>query len=480
MKKHLLSLSAISSRRRFGIFSLGAPVIVCFLALSLGPNQIQATTLLDPDVENSTTHFGYSIAVIDDIDADGVPDLAVGAPFQDGDFGNIDPGFGVPQNVGKVFLLSGANLAVIRPLNDPQFQVVQNLKFGGQFGSSVAAVADVNGDGVIDLLVGVPHHNVATEDDNLVNAGRAFLFSGKDGSLLFTLDDPTPAEGARFGFAVAGLGDANGDGVPDLLVSAPKKDVSEDLPDVGTAYIFSGSDGSLIRSLNPPSQGGAEANGRFGSAVAAAGDVDRDGVSDILIGAPGNSHAFVLSGATGAVIFTIADPVTEQLPSFGFAVAAGKDLNNDGVPDFAIGAPLSSGLKGAAYAFSGADGTLLRRLRSPSQKFAKFGSSIALSSDFTGDGRPDIVVGAPDESANGLLNAGKAYIFNGAAGRLFQSVTSAEPKAFAGFGFVVAAGALNTNGTLQTIIGVPFEDADLIDENGDLVTHLQIGQIEIQ
>jgi hypothetical protein len=479
MKKSPLFSSAISSRRGFIILSSGALVFASLVALALNPNRIQAATLLDPDPENSTTHFGYSIVVIDDIDADGVPDLAVGAPFQDGDFASSNHGFGVPQNVGKIFLLSGANLGVIRQLNDPQFQVVQNLKFGGEFGSSLAAVTDVNGDGVTDVLVGVPHHNVETDDEDLVNAGRAFLFSGKDGSLLFTFDDPTPSEGARFGFAVAGLRDVNGDSVSDLLVSAPKKDVSEDLPDAGRVYIFSGRDGSLIRSLNPPAQGGAEANGRFGSAVAELGDVDRDAVSDILIGAPGNSKAFVLSGATGAVIFTIAAPVTEKLHSFGFAVAAGKDLNHDAVPDFAIGAPLNSELKGAAYMFSGADGSLLRRLRSPAQKFAKFGSSIGLSSDFTGDGRPDIVVGAPDESANGLLNAGKAYIFDGANGRLFRTIISAEPKAFAGFGSVVAAGALNANGTVQTIVGVPFEDADL-DENGDVVTHLQIGQIEIQ
>ncbi len=477
MKKLSLVSSTIPSRRSF--LSAGAPVIACLIALALTSNRIQATPLLDPDPENSTTHFGYSIVVIDDIDADGVPDLAVGAPFQDGDFPSSNRGFGVPQNVGKVFVLSGANLGVIRQLNDPQFQVVQGLKFGGEFGSSMATVADVNGDGVTDVLIGVPHHNVETDDDDLVNAGRAFLFSGKDGNLIFTLDDPTPAEGARFGFAVAGLGDVNGDSVPDLLVGIPKKDVSEDLPDVGSAYIFSGSDGSLIRALNPPAQNGAEANGRFGSALADAGDVDRDGVSDILIGAPGNSHAFVLSGATGAVIFTVASPVTEPLHSFGFAVAAGKDLNHDGVPDFAIGAPLSNDLKGAAYTFNGADGTLLRRLSGSAQKFAKFGSSIILSPDFTGDGRTDIVVGAPDESANALLNAGKAYIFDGSSGRLFKSVTSAQPKAFAGFGSVVAAGALNTNGTLQIIVGAPFEDADL-DEHGDIVTHLQIGQIEIQ
>lgn len=459
---------------------LFAPRVILAVVLpGLCVSAVWGTTLLDPKPEHSTTHFGYCIAVVGDIDGDGVPDLAVGAPFQDGDFDSSTVGFGPPQNVGKIFIISGATLGEITRLNDPQFEMVQDLKFGGQFGSSIAAVGDVNGDAVPDILVGVPHHIVPGDDENEINAGRAFFFSGKDGTLLFTLDDPAPEEGARFGFAVAGLGDVNGDQVPDLLVGVPKKDVSEDLPDVGTAYIFSGRDGSLIRSLNPPSQGGSEANGRFGEAVANAGDVGHDGVSDILIGTPGGSRAFVFSGATGTLIFTITSPAPERLPSFGFAVAGGRDLNGDGAPDFAIGAPLQNSLKGAAYIFNGSDGTLQRRLRTPSQQFSRFGAAITLSLDVTGDGKSDVLVGAPDQTVNGLLNAGEAFIFSGANGKLFRSITSAAPKAFAGFGSVVTTADFNSDGVLETVVGTPNEDADL-DENGDVVTHLQIGQIEVQ
>src|SRR5215467_6621707 len=215
-----------------------------------------AATLLDPRPEDSTTHFGRSIAVVSDIDGDGIADLAVGAPFQDGDFDSTQRGYGLPLNVGKVYLVSGASLSEIRRLEDPQFQMVQELLFGGQFGASVAAAGDLNNDGITDILVGVPDHIVPVVDDSLINAGRAFVFSGSDGSILFTLDDPTPEEGARFGFAVAGIGDVNNDGVPDLVVGVPKKDSPDGLADVGTVYILSGADGTLIRSLNPPSQGG--------------------------------------------------------------------------------------------------------------------------------------------------------------------------------------------------------------------------------
>jgi len=434
-----------------------------------------AATLLDPRPEDSTTHFGRSIAVVGDIDGDGIADLAVGAPFQDGDFDSTQRGYGLPLNVGKVYLVSGASLSEIRRLDDPQFQMVQELLFGGQFGASVAAAGDLNNDGITDILVGVPDHIVPVVDDSLINAGRAFVFSGSDGSILFTLDDPTPEEGARFGFAVAGIGDVNNDGVPDLVVGVPKKDSPDGLADVGTVYILSGADGSFIRSLNPPSEGGLEANGRFGAAVANAGDVDKDGVSDVLIGAPGRGRAFVFSGATGALIFTFVSPVVERIPSFGFAVAAGKDLNHDGIPDFVVGAPLQDQLAGAAYLFNGANGKPLRKLQADRQPFAKFGSSIALIEDATGDGRPDILVGAPDHTVNGAQNAGEAFIFSGSNGKLFKTVTSAAPTPFAGFGYAVSAADTNGDGILETIIGAPFQDADLIDG-----THLQIGQIEVQ
>lgn len=453
---------------------------VALLFSALFATAMLAATLLDPRPEPSTTHFGRSIAIVGDIDGDGIPDLAVGAPLQDGDFENVHRAFGLPQNVGKVYLISGASLSVIRELNDPDFQRRQDQMFGGQFGTSVAAVGDLNKDGITDILVGVPHHIVPVEDDSLINAGRAFVFSGADGSILFTLDDPTPEEGARFGFAVAGIGDVTNDGVPDLLVGVPKKDGSGGLVDVGIVYIFSGAEGTLIRSLKPPSQGGLEPGERFGAAVANAGDTDEDGVSDVLIGAPGGSRAFVFSGRTGALLFTLLSPVVERLPSFGFAVAGGKDLNRDGIPDFAVGAPLHDGLTGAAYIFNGTNGKLQRKLQAAPQDFAKFGSSIILSDDITGDGRPDILVGAPDHTVNGLPNAGEAFIFSGATGRLSRTVTSTAPTAFASFGYALGTADTNRDGTLETIIGVPFQDADLPGADGDIETHLQIGQIEIQ
>ena len=449
------------------------------LTLMLSPflvATLQASTLLDPQPEHSSTLFGYSVAVVGDIDGDGVADLAVGAPFQDGDFPGA-PGFGPPQNVGKVFLISSRTLAVIGKLKDPEFEMVQPQKFGGQLGFSVAAAGDVNGDGVPDILVGVPHHIVLGQggEEDVVNAGRAFVFSGNNGNVLRTLDDPIPQEGARLGFAVAGLEDVDSDGIPDLLVGAPGKD-TPDVEDsqVGIAYVFSGRNGSVIRSLKFPSPGPSDAGANFGAAVANAGQ------HKVLIGAPRRGRAFVFNAATGALKFTIHSPITERQPSFGFAVAAGKDLSGDGTPDFAIGAPLLNNLHGVVFIFSGIDGSLQRTLRSPdSQAFARFGASIFLSSDVTGDGRPDILVGAPEQNARGELKAGQVFIFRGNGSR-FRAITSTTPQAFAGFGYSVATGDFNGDGIPEPVIGVPFENADLLDPGGDVETHLQIGQIEVK
>jgi hypothetical protein len=469
-----------SSRRI--IPRVGAPVTILALMFSgLLITGAWASSLLNPEPEDSSTRFGQSVAVIGDINGDGVPDLAVGTPFQDGDFDSGN-GFGPPQDVGKVWLINGASLSVITQLNDPFFQVPRSFpKFGSFTGFSVASTGDLNHDGVSDVLVGVPHHS--NFDIDAINSGQAFVFSGANGSVLFTLTDPDEDEGNRMGYAVAGLGDVNGDGVRDLLVGIPKKD-SEDglLKDIGSAIIFSGANGSLIRSLNPPDQGGAEANGRFGTAVADAGDVNHDGKDDILIGAPGDRRAYVFNGATGALIFTInspASPAQEKIPSFGAAVAGGQDLDGDGTPDFVIGAPLQNSLRGAAYIFKGSNGTLLRRLSGPSQAFAEFGTSVAVSPDITGDGRPDVLVGAPDVTVNGLQNAGQVFVFRGSNGRLSRTLSSEEPTAYSGFGFAVTTGDFNGNGTPEIVIGVPFQDANL-NEGGDIHTHLQIGQIEIQ
>jgi hypothetical protein len=457
-----------------------APIFILPLAIiSFLITGVSANTLLDPLPENSTTRFGQALVTLGDVNGDGIPDLAVAAPFQDGDFVSTERGYGKPQNVGKIFILDGSTLFLLNILNDPEFEQTQSQHFGGQLGSSLSPVADLNGDGIPDLLAGVPHHVADPDaDEAKISAGEAFVFSGKDGTVLFTLTDPTAAEDDKMGTAVAALGDVDGDEIADLLVGVPGKDIGgeDGLSNVGLAYIFSGKTGQVILTLNHPDEGGAEAGAAFGTAVANAGDIDGDGVTDALIGAPGESQAFVFNGKTGSLIFTLVSPFTETFHSFGAAVAGGKDFNRDRKPDLVVGSPARENFQGAAYIFNGSDGSLQRTLLPATrQPFAQFGASLFVSDDLTGNRRPDVAVGAPGQNVNGLLQAGAITVFDGRRGRIFQTLSSAAPQANAAFGAGLTTADFDSDGVATVVAGTPNRDAEI-----DSVAHLAIGEVEIQ
>jgi hypothetical protein len=470
--------------RSMSIRNLAVVVFISALVIVGGRGvgaSLSVQTVNNPKPLNSSTLFGRAVAIVGDINHDGVPDIAVGTPFQDGDIPSTNPGFGPPQNVGKVFILSGTDQHVLLELNDPEFQVAQARKFGGEFGASVASVGDINGDGVPDIIVGIPHHQTNVVNGNNVhivdNGGRAIVFSGADGSVLHIFDDATLQDNARFGDAVSGLGDVNGDGVPDLLVGVPRRDVGS-VVHVGQVLVYSGKDGSLIRTLSDPSPATLA---QFGASVVSAGDINGDGISDIIVGAPGQNCAYVFSGANGSLLFTLANPVPQPHPSFGLAVAGGKDLNGDGVPDIVVSAPLLSvngnNLQGRVFVFSGKDGTLIRTLDNPVPlAFSKFGASVALIPDVNGDGRADIMIGAPDQNVNGVLHAGEVFFFSGADGSVLQSLPPPAPQAFGGFGSAVAAADLDGDGTPDPVVGSPFVDLP-ITKNGHVETHLQQGVV---
>jgi hypothetical protein len=137
-----------------------------------------------------------------------------------------------------VWLLGGAlaseGQTLLFRLDDPKPQE------SASFGSALAAVGDVDGDGVPDLAVGAPGQEVAGRNSQ----GQVSVLSGATGSLLHTLDDPTPRAGASFGSALAAVGDVDGDGVPDLAVGAPGQNVyhredQERVRGQGRAFLFS-------------------------------------------------------------------------------------------------------------------------------------------------------------------------------------------------------------------------------------------------
>lgn len=451
--------------------------------------------MLDPDPEPSSTLFGYAVASLGDVNGDSVPDYAVGAPYQDGDFVSKATGFGYPQNVGKVFVIDGATFAILSEMNDPEFEVIQDQHFGGQLGHSLSVSADINGDGIADLIVGAWHHieNPDDKENKLIDAGKALVFSGSDGALLFTFKDPEAQEEGHFGTAVAALGDVDSDGVADFVVGADGKDIGGGgsssvkpdgmqspgeeggTPNVGQAFVFSGKTGLLIRTLNHPADGYSAAGAAFGSAVANAGDLNQDGVTDIVVGAPGKAQVFVFNGKTGDELYEIDSPTIDTRPSFGAAIAGGKDFNKDGRPDIVVGAPLQASNRGAVYVFNGRDGDLIRTLTAPIvQDFAQFGASVYASTDVTGDKRADIIVGAPGQNVNGAFGAGQAYVYDGARGRLKTTLSSGNPQDNAGFGSSVTSVIFNGSKVATPVVGAPYQSANI-----DSIARLQIGQIEI-
>jgi hypothetical protein len=355
-------------------------------------------TFSSPNSQVSGT-FGFSVSGVADTNGDGVPDLLVGAYKEDA--GATD--------AGRAYLFSGATGALLRTLASP------NPEVNAWFGYEVSGVPDVNGDGRGDLLVGA-----AFEDAGASDAGRAYLFSGATGALLRTLASPTPEPGGEFGRAVAGVPDANGDGWGDLLIGAHAEDGGA--PFAGRAYLFSGATGALLRTLISPN---AETDGNFGDAVAGVPDADGDGLGDLLVsanredgGATDAGRAYLFSGATGALLSTLTSPNPETDPyNFGRSVSGVPDVNGDGRGDLLVGAYLEDGgasNAGRAYLFSGATGALLCTFASPNPEAGgEFGRAVAGVPDTDGDGLGDLLIGADFEDG-GTLNAGRAYLFNGA------------------------------------------------------------------
>lgn len=286
------------------------------------------------------------------------------------------------------------------------------------FGGMVADAGDVNADGYSDIIVG----SSEADPPGLLDAGSAFVYSGIDGSLLYRFDGSVA--GGRFGSAVAGAGDINGDGFADLLVRG--EDITGSFYLSGSVYAYSGANGALLHRWD-----GRSDRDTFGNSIAGAGDVDGDGFDDVIVGARWTHHlgfgtagsAFVFSGATGNPIHQWNG--SSNNASLGQAVSSAGDLNGDGYADLLVTAPFNrpgGGLMvGSAFAFSGINGSLLYQWDGL-EEHDSMGWSVSNAGDVNNDGTPDIIVGAPDASppgfSTGLWTEGAAYVFSGAGGSL--------------------------------------------------------------
>ncbi len=314
----------------------------------------------------------------------------------------------------------------IRAQSSPQplYSFAGNLSVDLQ-GFAVSGAGDVNGDGVPDFIVGIPG-----DDQIAPDAGAARVYSGATGALLYTFRGLVG--GDNLGWAVAGAGDVNGDGFADLIVGAPRDDPNG--RDSGSVRVYSGFDGSMLYNF----QGDVTYN-MLGMAVAKAGDVDGDGVPDIVAGGLGDAthtslqgSVRVFSGATGAILHTFGG--TSVVGLLGSSVDGAGDVDGDGFDDILAGAPTvmipSLGTAGRVRVFSGATGTVLYTIPG-SAVDGRFGNALASLDDVDGDGRPDFIVGSPTETSP--TGDGAVRVFSGATGTLLYSMHGNTPGDVFGF-----------------------------------------------
>ncbi|CAN5133633.1 hypothetical protein BH20ACT5_BH20ACT5_23100 [soil metagenome] len=436
------------------------------LAASVAPTQAGAAeassagqllrTLQSPDPQSGSS-FARPVASVANTNGGG--DILVGAR-------NENSADGRPA-AGRAHLYDGATGALLHTLESP------NPQGRGFFGRAVSGVPDVDGDGFGDLLIGAP----GEDSGGMPNAGRAYLFSGKTGRPLGTLQAPNPQKDARFGSSVSGVDDLDGLRGGDLLVGANRE--GQALPEAGSVYVFSGAAPyNLIHTLVSPNP---VQSGVFGASLANVGDVNADGRGDFLVGAfkenggaQGSGRAYVYSGADGMLIHSLQSPKAQADGNFARSVSGIPDVDGDGVGDLFVGAGGedvgAARLAGRAYVFSGRKdkGTLIHTLESPSfQQGGHFGFGVAGVPDVDGDGRGDLLVGAYGEG-DGAPLVGRAHLFSSKdKAPLIRTLESPNPQAGGYFGATVA-GVPDVDGDRRgdLLIGAPSEAVGTVVDAG--------------
>jgi hypothetical protein len=400
--------------------------------------------------DQAQAQFGHSVAGAGDVNGDGYSDVIIGANLYDN----------IATDEGRAYIFNGSATGLA---NIPSWASSPN-QAGDHWGESVATAGDFNGDGYADVFVGAPFYGNTNP-----HGGGVFLYAGSaTGPPLFGAIFAFGFDGqaARYGGAVCTAGDVDGDGASDIVVGAIN--FSNGQANEGKVFVYTGH--ILGLSLNFPANAEGTASGiEFGASVAMAGDVNGDGYSDVLVGAPGfdngqtdEGRAFLYLGGPTGLAATAAWTAEPNIANehFGYSVAGAGDVNGDGYSDVVIGTNVSGGGQQHAFVYHGSPsglGATPAWTGTNAQANAGYGNAVAGAGDVNGDGFADVLVGAPGFD-NGQTDEGRAFLYAGSATGLSLTPlwTAESNQAAALFGSAVAsAGDVNNNGFSDVVVGAP-------------------------
>ncbi len=404
--------------------------------------------------------LGRSVSGAGDINGDGIDDIIIGAPDADR----------VGSFSGESYVIFGkedgftANFDLTE-LNGTNGFTISGTDARDAFGRSVSGAGDINGDGVDDLVIGAPYADPSGGLSG--DAGKSYVIFGKEDGFTanFDLADLDGTNGFvlngidvydNSGYSVSGAGDINGDGIDDLIIGAPRADEAPPVNAEGESYVVFGKEGEFEASLDLEDLDGSNGfiiNGiapgdNSGLSVSGAGDVNGDGINDLIIGAPyganyaGQSYVVFgqeeefpaqfnlseLDGSNGFVFNGLGTGGYEG-DRLGRSVSGAGDINGDGIDDIIIGAPSATpngnSYAGQSYVVFGQEGGFPSSL-SPSDlngsngsalngidSFDISGNSVSRGGDINGDGIDDLIIGARLADPNGNPEAGESYVVFG-------------------------------------------------------------------
>ena len=355
--------------------------------------------------DNANSYFGYSAANAGDVNMDGVNDFISGT------------------SGGLARVISGKDGTTLYTFSEA----------AGAFGQKVAGAGDVNKDGYADVIVSA--HRDGT---NGTDSGAVWVYSGIDGSVLYTFY----GNDYFFGFSAAGAGDVNKDGFADIIVgSQATNDAGQGN---GKARIFSGQTGNILYTLNGDTNGDM-----FGYSVDGAGDLNKDGYDDVIISALIGNYTRVVSGIDGSTLTTLTVGANRNV------VGAG-DLNNDTYPDLLLGKA-----DGTTVAVSGQDYSTLHTYTAPGTG-SQTGRGIESASDVNGDGFDDFVVGRMVHNSY----KGKVDIVSGKDGSIIATIEGDNENDYLGLS-VAGIGDINNDGIPEFIVGA-YGDDDNGNDSGSI------------